>query len=329
MSQEVVMVLGYPASGKGELAEKYIAKGYTHLNRDKEGGQVKSLLPKMEAELAAGHSVVLDNLFASVEDRAPFIAAAKAARVPSLDKPGVPIRCEWMQTSVTEATINSLNRMWERHKQLFLTAADIKAHPEAKKDPNIFPIAVIFHYRKVFEKISGDEGFQSVKKIPFVRRPWCAGRFDLPYSNKAAIFDYDETLRTVVDGNFKFPTDRKEVKLLPNRIGKLRELKEQGYILLGVSNQSGIARNQVGEITVRGCFEQTNKLLGQDIHFTYCPHNIPPTCYCRKPQSGLGVQLIHQFQLDPAKCFFVGDQTTDKTWAKRLGIPYHDQADFF
>lgn len=47
---KVVMILGYPASSKGTWAETYIYDGYVHLNRDKEGGKVVSLLPKMEEE---------------------------------------------------------------------------------------------------------------------------------------------------------------------------------------------------------------------------------------------------------------------------------------
>ena len=43
----------------------------------------------------------------------------------------------------------------------------------------------------------------------------------------------------------------------------------------------------------------------------------------------MGVYLIMKYGLDPTKCIFVGDQTTDKTFAKRLGMEYFDEADFF
>jgi len=78
------------------------------------------------------------------------------------------------------------------------------------------------------------------------------------------------------------------------------------------------------------CFERTNKLLGVDIEYYYCPHRVPPiTCYCRKPQSGLGVHLIETHKLNPAECIYVGDRGTDKTFAKRLGFNYVDANDFF
>ncbi|MHA2065606.1 MAG: HAD-IIIA family hydrolase [Candidatus Thorarchaeota archaeon] len=311
---EVRMVLGYPASGKSTLSKKYLDQNYTHLNRDTEGGLVSSLIPKMEKELAKGRSVVLDNLFPDIASRKGFISAAKAA--------GIPIHCEWMATSIEESTINALHRMWERYGRIFYTSEEIREHTKAKKDPNIFPIAALFHHRKVFEEPTESEGFASVNKTPFVRRP-------LDYTNKALILDYDETLRTVEGGKFKFPTKVEEVKLLPNRKVKLKEYLKKGYVLLGVSNQSGIARDQVEVESVIKCFQRTNQLLGLDIPFHFCSHSVPPKCYCRKPASGIGVELIHRFQLDASQCIYVGDRTTDKTWAKRLGMEYFDESDFF
>ena len=69
--------------------------------------------------------------------------------------------------------------------------------------------------------------------------------------------------------------------------------------------------------------------LGLEIRVRFCPHNVPPTCYCRKPQAGMGVGLIREHDLDPSQCVYVGDQTTDKTFAKRLGFQYEDAKSFF
>ena len=74
---EVIMVLGAPASGKSTLTKDYISQGYHNLNRDTEGGSIKDLLPKMEILLKENKKVVLDNLFAKVETRKPFIDLVK------------------------------------------------------------------------------------------------------------------------------------------------------------------------------------------------------------------------------------------------------------
>jgi HAD superfamily hydrolase (TIGR01662 family) len=313
--QEIRMVLGPPSSGKSELSKKYIEQGYVHLNRDSSGGKVIDLLPDLKKALASGKSVVLDNLFSTAASRKPFLEVASQANVP--------VYAEVMGTSIEDSCINALHRMWARYKQLFFTPEDIKAHARAKQDPNIFPIVVLFKYKKEAEKPTLAEGFAGINTVKFVRRA-------LPpdYTNKAVIFDFDDTLRKS-SGEGKFPTNPTEVMLLPDRKEKLAKLKSQGYLLLGASNQSGIARGQVTFDNAVACFEQTNKLLGQHVDYLFCPHNVPPNCYCRKPQPGLGVALIHAYKLNPAECIFVGDQTTDATFAKRLGFQYVDATEFF
>lgn len=303
--------MGAPASGKSTLSAEHMDQGYLELSRDQAGGKVIDLVPALEAALSEGRSVVVDNLFATAKSRAPFISAARRA--------GVPVRCRWMTTSIEDSIINALHRMIKRHGRIFYTPGDLE---EVRGDPNAFPIAVPFRYKKQLEKPTKDEGFATVEKVKFQRQP-------LGYQNKALLLDYDGTLRQVKGGAYKFPTRPEEVELMPRRAETLARWRDDGYLLLGVSNQSGIARGQVSPEAVEACFRHTNELLGLDIEVASCPHNVPPTCYCRKPQSGLGVALIEKHQLDPARCLVVGDQTTDKTFAKRLGMDYADQADFF
>jgi HAD superfamily hydrolase (TIGR01662 family) len=311
---EVVMVIGAPGSGKGTVSGDFIDKGYVHLNRDKEGGQVISLLPKMTQHLSNGKRVVLDNLFIKAADRAPFIQAAQAA--------GIPIRCVWLQTSIEEAQINVLNRMWDRYNDIFFSNDDIKAHPDAKKDPNIFPIAVLFKYRKEFEKPSLGEGFVAIEKVPFIRRPW-------PGKNKAILLDYDGTLRTCKSGAI-FPCTPDDVEVLPRRAEVLKGYVSQGYKLYGVSNQSGIGKGDLTRQQADACFKRTNELLGLDIPFFYSPSRVPPiTTYCRKPQSGIGVYLIRRYDLKPSDCIMVGDMGTDKSFAERLGFQFRVADEFF
>lgn len=314
MNQEVILICGLQASGKSHLAAKY-KDTHQILNRDSLGGKIVELLPRMEAALQDGKSVVLDNLHATVKNRKPFIKAATKLKVP--------IRCEWQNTPAEQCQIHALNRMWERYGTIFWTKTEIAQHPKAKKDSNIFPVVVLFKYKKEFEKPTVGEGFESVTKSkPDLEWP-------VEYKNQAVILDYDDTLRKVVNGKQKYPTRLEEVEILPNRTERLKALQAEGYLLLGVSNQSGIARGDVSYEDAVKCFEHTNALLDVEIDFHFCPHNVPPSCYCRKPQSGIGVYLIHKYKLDPTQCIFCGDQTSDKTWAKRLGIPYAHPNEYF
>lgn len=312
MSAEVLMVMGPPAGGKGTLAAE-LSEGHIVLNRDKAGGKVSSLVPRMETTLRRGKSVLLDNTFPTAESRRPFIEAAQAL--------GVPVHCHLQDTKKEDCTINAAWRMIDRHQQVFYTAADIKAHEKASKSPNVFPIAVIFKYAKEYEAPLKSEGFASVTKHKFVRRP-----LGDQYCNSAVIFDADETLRTST-GPKKFPTDPSHVKALPGRREKIATLN--GELLLGFSNQSGIAKGDLTEATAQACFAETNKQVGAEIEWYYCPHGVPPSCYCCKPQSGAAVYLVWKYKLNPAKVTYVGDQTKDRTWATRMGFNYVDQAVYF
>jgi HAD superfamily hydrolase (TIGR01662 family) len=307
----VKMVVGFPASGKSSITKELIASGGVSLNRDTEGGAVIDLLPKMEQLLKDGKDVVLDNLFATVESRKPFIDAAKAA--------GVVVDCKIMGTTIEESSVNAVQRMIDLLGH-FPTQEEIKK----SKHPNIFPIAVLFRYKKEYVKPSKEEGFNSVEVIKFKRRENPA------FTNKALILDYDGTLRECIGGNEKYPLLEEQIEIKPKRTETIQAYKDKGYILLGASNQSGIAK---GELTLEKCqqlFAHTNKLLGHDIEVCFCPHqSAPPVCYCRKPQVGMGIDYINRYKLDRKQCIFVGDYTTDKTFATRCGFQYVDQAEFF
>jgi HAD superfamily hydrolase (TIGR01662 family) len=308
---EIAMIVGYPASGKSTLTEEYIARGFTSLNRDTEGGKIASLVPKMVELIKADKNVVLDNTFATILERKQFIDAAK--------ENGADILCDWLTTSIEDAQFNACYRMMER-KGKILTPAEIKAD----KSPNLFPPAVLFSYRKRFEKPTVTEGFGLVAKRDFIRE------FPKDWNGKAIFLDYDGTLRDTISGA-KWPTDPSDVKILPNRQEILVSWIEKGYMLLGVSNQSGVSKNNPSHEVVRECFDKTNELLGLDIEYSYCPDNPAPVqCYCRKPMPGMAVEFCYNYKLDPRKCIMVGDRTSDKTFAKRSHIgTYVDAEEFF
>ena len=233
----------------------------------------------------------------------------------------VPVRCIYVKATAEDAQYNACQRMMERYGKL-LMPEDIEKM--SKTDPNMFPTAVIFKYRKELEEPSPSEGFAKIETRKFVRRPQGAD-----YTNVAVILDYDGTLRKTKSGD-KYPITPDDVEILPGRKDVLQQMQKKGVRLLGISNQGDVARGKLTKEQAIACFERTNELLGVSIECVFCPHNPAPIqCYCRKPMPGLGVQFIEKYKLNKAKCVYVGDQTTDKTFAERSGIPYQDAEKFF
>lgn len=283
---------------------------HQRLNRDQLGGKLKNLPAKLDSLLQRGITdVVLDNTYATIESRAGVIEVCR--------KHKIDCECVWLDTSIEDAQVNACTRMIQKYGSIF----DPKAIDG--NDPNIFPIAALYSYRKRFEKPTMAEGFITVDRVKFVRkRP-------TKYKNKAIILDYDGTLRTS-NGPNPWPENITEVNILPKRITKLSEYVAEGYHLLGASNQSAIAKGTLDAKTAKACFERTNMLLGFNIDYMFCPHKVPPiTCYCRKPGPAMGVHFIEKYRLDPAQCIMVGDQRSDETFANRCGFQYQDQAEFF
>ena len=310
---EVVMLMGSPAAGKTSLVSEYERAGYERLNRDMTGGNLKRLLPMMRQHVAEGRRrFVMDNTYGSLKSRADVIAEAQAH--------ALPVRCVHLDTPRAEAKFNASLRMVRRHGKL-LSPDEMKV--AAKRDPNMFPPVVLSNYFKHFVKPEREEGFASIETLPFVRN------MGPEYTGKAIFLDYDGTLREST-GEKPFPCHPKEVQLLPGRREKLLALQAEGYLLLGISNQGGVAMGSLTEQDARACFDRTNELLGIAIDVLFCPHTPKGLrCWCRKPNPGMGVLFIERYKLDRASCTMVGDMKSDATFAANLGVAYEDASDFF
>ena len=101
-------------------------------------------------------------------------------------------------------------------------------------------------------------------------------------------------------------------------ISSLAGLKERGFSLIGVSNQSGIARGLVDEEFVKrvnGIFLDTYGFEG----FYYCPHHPDEHCPCRKPEPGLLLDARVDYNINLKKSFVVGDKDVDMLLARSVG----------
>lgn len=138
--------------------------------------------------------------------------------------------------------------------------------------------------------------------------------------NKAVFLDRDGTIN--VDKAYLSKIE--EFEYLPDVIEGLRMLQDAGFILIIVTNQSGIARGYYSEED----FLELNEWMLSDLKkkgikiakVFYCPHH--PTalvekyridCECRKPKLGMYEKAIKEFNIDISLSYTIGDKLRDSS----------------
>jgi aryl-alcohol dehydrogenase-like predicted oxidoreductase/histidinol phosphatase-like enzyme len=310
---DVVLVMGLPAAGKSTVAAALVAEGYARLNRDDAGGSLASLLPALDRLIDSGVSrIVIDNTYVSRKSRAAVIAAARAR--------GRAVRCLWLAASVEDAQVNAVSRMLSNYGRL-LTPEEMKQ--AVRRDVSAFGPSVQFRYQRELEPPHESEGFAAIETVAFERR------IDPAATGRAVVVWCEGILRRSRSGHSS-PSSPGDFEVLVERGATLRRFMEEGWRVLGLSWQPGIADGTLDRETVEAGFARMRELLGVDIKVEYCPHGGgPPVCWCRKPLPGLGVVLIERHRLDPARCLYVGNGPQDPGFARRLGFQYVDAQTFF
>jgi D-glycero-D-manno-heptose 1,7-bisphosphate phosphatase len=89
-------------------------------------------------------------------------------------------------------------------------------------------------------------------------------------------------------------------------------LKERGFLVIIVTNQSGIARNIFPESAMHAIHEAIQDNLTEQIDaFYYCPHLPGEGCRCRKPGLGMIENACQDFSIDLENSWMIGDKALD------------------
>lgn len=115
-----------------------------------------------------------------------------------------------------------------------------------------------------------------------------------------------------------------DVDLLPGAAGALARARAAGLRVVGVSNQSGLARGLFGPAEFAAVMERVDELLAAAgaawDAFYYCPHGPADGCACRKPAPGLLEEAARRVPWRGHPAWVVGDKESDVALARAAGL---------
>ena len=147
-------------------------------------------------------------------------------------------------------------------------------------------------------------------------------------ANKAVFFDRDGTLN--VDVHYLYRPE--DFQWTPEAVEAIEYCHQQGYLVVVITNQSGVARGYYTEAEVQRLHQWMNEELARQgtkpiDAFYYCPHHpqgkvaaYTKECSCRKPQPGMLLQACREMNIEPARSYMIGDSPRDVEAGEKAGI---------
>jgi len=145
-------------------------------------------------------------------------------------------------------------------------------------------------------------------------------------NNRAVFLDRDGTINE--EKGYLFRTE--EFTFIPGAPEAIRLLKEAGFLVIVVTNQSGVGRGYYDEAAVDALHQHLDEELaalgtGVDGYY-FCPHHpehgIGPyklECECRKPLPGMLLQAAADHGIDLSRSYMIGDKLVDVTTGIKAG----------
>ena len=147
---------------------------------------------------------------------------------------------------------------------------------------------------------------------------------------KTAFLDRDG----VINEDYGYVFQKKNFILKKGVIEAIRFLNKKRFLVIIITNQSGIGRGFYGHKDLAEINKYFfNKLMKNNSSIDdlfYCPHHpvfgmhkYKIRCYCRKPMPGMILKAKKKWSLDISKSFFIGDKHSDKKSADNAKVKFY------
>lgn len=128
---------------------------------------------------------------------------------------------------------------------------------------------------------------------------------------KAVFLDRDGT----INEDIGYVSKLENFRLIPGIKPALRILKDMGFKLFVVSNQSGVGRGIISEEVLKSIHEKMFEEFRHDgielDGISYCPHRPEEKCLCRKPLPKMIKDFVKKHHVDLNRSYVVGDKISD------------------
>jgi len=115
-----------------------------------------------------------------------------------------------------------------------------------------------------------------------------------------------------------------KVRLMPDVIRALLDLKAAGFAFVMVTNQDGLGTPSFPQERFDHAHRYILELFAsQGIEFEavcICPHFKREDCDCRKPRLGMLKEFLAAQTIDKSRSYMIGDRDTDMEFAVNLGV---------
>ncbi len=139
-------------------------------------------------------------------------------------------------------------------------------------------------------------------------------------TRRAVFVDRDGTLNP----DFHYLKDAERLELFRGVIEGIRLLRDHGYAVVCVTNQSGIERGFYTEENVARIHARLSAILARGgaaiDRFYFCPHAPERGCDCRKPRTRLFRDAARELGIDWAPSAIIGDRVLDIEAGESLGL---------
>ena len=149
-------------------------------------------------------------------------------------------------------------------------------------------------------------------------------------TKKAVFLDRDGTINREIGHLYS----SSELEFIPGVIDAIKEIRNQGYLVVVITNQAGVARGLYREEDVVLLHKVMNQRLMKEGAFIdafyYCPHHPEAVvekyrlqCNCRKPKPGMILKAFEDLGVNPEESILIGDKESDILAGENAGITHN------